>query len=105
MVRRFAVYLVCLDPTLGREMKKTRPCVVISPDEMNGVLGTVIIAPLTSAKRNVPTRVPCEFEGKLGEVVLDQIRVVDKRRLAKELGFLKPFEVRDVQRTLLTMFS
>ena len=88
MVDRFDVYLVNLDPTVGSEIKKTRPCVVISPDEMNRYIRTVIVAPMTTKGRPYPTRVECRFEGKDGQVVLDQIRTVDKVRLVKRLGRL-----------------
>jgi len=87
-VKRFEVYLVALDPTLGSEIQKTRPCVVVSPDEMNHFLKTAIIAPLTTKGREYPTRVPCSFQGKDGLVVLDQIRTVDKLRLVKRLGII-----------------
>jgi mRNA interferase MazF len=87
-VNRFEVFLVALDPTIGREIKKTRPCTVISPDEMNHHIGTVIIAPMTTKGRNYPTRVPCTFQGVEGQIVLDQIRTVDKARLVKKLGRL-----------------
>ena len=76
-MNRFDVYLVSLDPTLGSEIKKSRPCVVISPDEMNRALATIIVAPMTSTIRNYPTRVPVTFQSKHGQVVLDQIRTVD----------------------------
>jgi mRNA interferase MazF len=85
-VKRFDVYLVNLDPTIGHKIKKSRPCLVISPDEMNRYISTVIVAPMTTKGRNYPTRVPCLFQGKEGHVVLDQIRTVDKVRLAKRLG-------------------
>ena len=75
-----------LDPTIGREIKKTRPCLIISPDEMNKYIATVIIAPMTAKGRSYPTRVPCEFQGKEGQIVLDHIRTVDKTRLVKKLG-------------------
>ena len=87
-VNRFEVYLVNLDPTVGVEIQKTRPCTVVSPDEMNHHVRTVIIAPMTTKGRNYPTRVPCVFQGKSGEVVLDQLRTVDKARLVKRLGAL-----------------
>jgi mRNA interferase MazF len=86
VVRRFEVYLVNLDPTVGREIRKTRPCLIISPDEMNRHIGTVIVAPLTTKGRPYPTRVVCRFQGRSGQVVLDQIRTVDKARLVKKLG-------------------
>ena len=85
-VKRFDVYLVNLDPTIGHEIKKSRPCLVISPDEMNKYISTVIVAPMTTKGRNYPTRVSCLFQGKEGHIVLDQIRTVDKSRLAKRLG-------------------
>jgi mRNA interferase MazF len=85
-VKRFDVYLVALDPTLGSESQETRPCLVISPDEMNRFVRTVIVAPMTSKGRAYPTRIDCIFEGVAGQVVLDQIRTVDRARLIKRLG-------------------
>ena len=85
-VRRFDVFLISLDPTRGHEMRKTRPCVVVSPDEMNRYLATVIVAPMTTRARDYPTRVACTFQGRRGQVVLDQIRTVDRNRLVKKLG-------------------
>ncbi|VAX27516.1 Death on curing protein, Doc toxin [hydrothermal vent metagenome] len=82
---RYEVYLVNLNPTVGSEIKKTRPCVIISPNEMNKNISTIIIVPLTSTKRNYPTRVNCRIQGKHGQIVLDQIRTVDKRRLVKKI--------------------
>ncbi len=86
VVKRFDIFLVSLDPTVGSEIQKTRPCLVISPDEMNRNIRTVIIAPMTSAKKDYPTRVPCTFKKKRGQIVLDQIRTIDKARLVKKLG-------------------
>ena len=86
VVKRFDVYLVNLDPTIGSEIKKTRPCLVISPDEMNRYINTVIVAPMTTKGRNYPTRVACKFQSKQGQIVLDQIRTVDKARLVKKVG-------------------
>ncbi len=86
VTKRFEVYLIGLNPTQGHEISKTRPCVILSPDEMNRHIGTVIIAPLTTKGRRCPTRVPLTFQGKKGLVVLDQIRTVDKHRLVKRLG-------------------
>ena len=86
MVERFEVYLVNLDPTVGVEVQKRRPCLVISPDQMNRYVKTAIIAPMTTKSRSFPTRISCEFAGKNGFVVLDQIRTVDKVRLIKKLG-------------------
>ena len=87
-IGRFDVYLVSLDPTVGGEIMKTRPCVIVSPDEMNRHIRTVIIAPMTGKGRQYPTRVPCRFGGKAGQVVLDQIRTVDAARLVRKLGRL-----------------
>jgi len=82
---RYEVYLVNLDTTIGSEIKKTRPCVIISPNEMNENISTIIIAPLTSTLRNYPTRINCRVQGKEGQIVLDQIRTVDKKRLIKKI--------------------
>jgi mRNA interferase MazF len=87
-VKRFEIYLVNLDPTIGSEIRKTRPCVVVSPDEMNQSLRTAIIAPLTTKRRDYPTRIACRFKRKNGQVVLDQIRTVDRMRLFRKLGRL-----------------
>ena len=87
-INRFEVFLVNLDPTVGHEIKKTRPCVVISPNEMNRYISTVIIAPMTSKGRNYPTRISCSFQGKSGQIILDQIRTVDQKRLVKRLGVI-----------------
>ena len=105
VVERFGVYLVALDPTIGHEISKTRPCSVISPDEMNRHLRTVIIAPMTTARHHYPTRVPCRFAGKTGEVVLDQIRTVDRARLTKRLGTLERATSRRVLDVLHEMFA
>ena len=105
VVRRFDVYLVNLDPTLGSEIRKTRPCVVVSPDEMNRYIRTVIIAPMTTQGRAYPTRVDCRFQGKAGRVVLDQIRTVDKVRLVKNLGRLSESVQQQVLGTLAEMFA
>ena len=86
VVRRFEVHLIALDPTQGSEIRKTRPCLVVSPDEMNRYTATVIVAPMTTQGRDYPTRVSCTFQGKKGQIVLDQIRTVDKGRLVRRLG-------------------
>jgi mRNA interferase MazF len=86
VINRFDVYLINLDPTVGTEIQKTRPCVVVSPDEMNQHLRTVLIAPMTTKGRDYPWRVACRFKGKHGQIVLDQIRAVDRSRLIKRLG-------------------
>ena len=90
VVKRFEVYLVNRDPPVGREIQKTRPCLVISPDELNHFLATVIVAPMTTQGQPYPTRVPCRFQGKDGRVVLDQVRTVDKARLIRRLGRISP---------------
>jgi mRNA interferase MazF len=104
VIKRFDVYLVILDPTIGSEIKKTRPCVIISPDEMNRHVATMIVAPMTTKGRSYPTRVACTFQGKDGQVVLDQIRTVDKLRLARKLGRLKVETQREVLSVLTEMF-
>ncbi len=88
VARRVDVFLVSLDPSVGREIKKARPCLVVSPDEMNHNIRTVIVAPMTTKGRPYPTRVTCRFQGKQGQVVLDQLRTVDRARLVKRLGRL-----------------
>lgn len=88
VVKRFDVYLINLDPTIGGEIRKTRPCLVISPDEMNRFIRTVIVAPMTTKGTAYPTRVACKFRGRQGQIVLDQIRTVDKSRLVSKLGRL-----------------
>jgi mRNA interferase MazF len=105
VVKRFEVYLVNLDPTLGSEIQKTRPCLIISPDEMNDHIATVIVAPLTTKGRDYPTRVNCQFEGKVGQVVLDQIRTVDKVRLVKMLGKINASTQKEVLVVLMEMFA
>jgi mRNA interferase MazF len=86
VAKRFDVYLVNLDPTVGSEIRKVRPCLIISPDEMNRHIATVIVAPMTTKGRDYPTRVKCTFQGKGGQIVLDQIRTIDKVRLVQKLG-------------------
>ena len=105
VIRRFEIYLVKLDPTIGSEIQKTRPCVVISPDEMNRFIATIIVAPMTTKGRPYPTRVPLKFKGKRGHVVLDQIRTVDKVRLVKRLGRIDANAQSAVLSLLNEMFS
>jgi mRNA interferase MazF len=105
VVKRFDVFLVNLDPTIGREIQKTRPCVVVSPDEMNRYIATVIIAPMTTKGQTYPTRILCQFQGKGGQIVLDQIRTVDKTRLVKKLGQISQDEQSAVLDTLAEMFG
>jgi len=105
VVKRFDVYLVSLDPTVGAEIQKTRPCLVISPDEMNAYIQTAIIAPMTTKARNYPTRVSCRFEAKDAYIVLDQLRTVDKSRLIKRLGRISPATQKRVLSMLAELFA
>jgi mRNA interferase MazF len=105
VIRRFEVYLVNLDPTVGSEIQKTRPCLVISPDEMNGYISTVIVAPMTTKGGDYPSRVALQFEGKDGQIVLDQIRTVDKSRLVKKMGKISAETQLEVLAVLMEMFA
>lgn len=105
VVARFDIFLVSLDPTVGREIRKTRPCVVVSPDEMNAHLATIVVAPMTTKGRPYPTRVAYTFQGKRRQVVLDQIRTVDRERLVKRLGKLGPAAASAVLAVLAEMFA
>ena len=104
-MERFAIHLVRLDPATGAETAKTRPCVVVSPNELNRAVTTVIIAPMTTVLRAWPTRVPVEFQGKHGEIALDQLRAVDRSRLVKRLGKLDAATVTAVLDVLGEMFA
>ena len=104
MVKQFEVYLINLDPTTGSEIKKTRPCIIISPNEMNG-LNTVIIAPMTSTCKLYPTRIPVFFEKKQGYIVLDQIRTVDKARFVQFLGTIDKKSGLEMLKVLREMFE
>ena len=104
-VRRGEVYLVSLNPARGSEIKKSRPCVVVSPDELNAHLGTFIVAPMTTGQHAYPFRVRCRFQGRAGHVVLDQIRTVDRERLVRRLGRLTPATLRSAQLLLQEMFA
>ena len=104
-VRRFEVHLISLDPTKGSEIRKTRPCLIISPNEMNKHIRTVIIAPMTSTIKNYPTRVTTTFQGKKGQIVLDQIRTVDKNRLIKKLGSISSSAEEKVLSVLQEIFA
>jgi mRNA interferase MazF len=104
-VNRFEVYSVNLDPTVGSEIRKVRPCLVVSPDEMNHYIRTVIVAPMTTKGQAYATRVACRFQGKRGQVVLDQIRTVDRERLTRKLGRLDPKTAAKVLEVLQEMFA
>ena len=105
VVERFDVFLINLDPTIGSEIKKTRPCLIISPDEMNRYIRTIIVAPMTTTGKNYPTRVGCEFQGKKGQIVLDQMRTIDKSRLIKKIGTVDPQVQAKVISTLQSIFA
>ena len=105
VVKRFDIFLINLDPTIGSEIRKARPCLIISPDEMNNFIATVIIAPMTTKGRDYPTRVPCTFKRKSGQIVLDQIRTVDKIRLIKNLGTIDVDTQEKIFSTLAEMFA
>ena len=105
VVKRFDVYLVILDPAVGAEIQKTRPCLIISPDEMNAYIQTAIVAPMTTKARDYPTRVSCRFEGKDAHIVLDQLRTVDKSRLTKRLGSISVTTQKRVLGVLAELFA
>jgi mRNA interferase MazF len=102
-IGQYEVFLINLDPTIGHEIKKTRPCVVISPDEMNSNIQTVIIAPMTTKSHDYPTRLKLKFQDKTGWIVLDQIRTVDKRRLVKRLGSITKSQIERVKGVIKEM--
>ena len=105
MVKRFDVYWINLDPTVGAEMKKIRPGVVISPDEMNDSIKTVIIAPVTSTLRKYPFRVNISLKGKKGQIALDHLRSIDKNRIGKKMASLSEFESKETVSTIIEMFK
>jgi len=105
VAKRFDVYLINLDPTVGSEIQKTRPCLIISPDEMNRHVRTVIVAPMTSATKDYPTRVNFRFKRKEGQIVLDQIRTIDKKRLIKKLGSIDAKTQMEVISVLQRLFA
>ena len=105
VVNRFDVYLINLDPTICSEIKKIRPCLIISPDEMNRHIRTVIVAPMTTAGKEYPTRISCTFKKKKGKIVIDQIRTIDKSRLIKRLGTIDPNTQLEVIAVLQRLFA
>lgn len=105
IMKQFDVFLITLDPAHGHEIKKTRPCLIISPDEMNNNISTVIVALMTSKGRSYPSRVNCTFQGIHGQIVLDQIRTVDKNRLVKKLGAISGTTKCKVLDSLAEMFA
>jgi len=104
-INRFDVFLVNLDPTVGHEIKKTRPCLIISPNEMNHYTSTAIVAPMTTKGRKYPTRISCFFQGKKGQIVLDQIRTIDQRRLVKKLGSVSKSTQQKTLKILQELFA
>ncbi len=105
VVNRFDVYLINLDPTVGSEIKKTGPCLIISPDEMKRHIRTIIVAPMTTAGKEYPTRIFCTFKKKKGQIVIDQIRTIDKSRLIKRLGTIDPNTQLEVIAVLQRLFA
>ncbi|HCU17788.1 MAG TPA: growth inhibitor PemK [Bacteroidales bacterium] len=103
-IKQYQIILVNLDSTIGSEIKKTRSCIVISPDEMNNHLRTVAIAPMTTSSKNYPTRVEIKHDNKIGWIVLDQIRTIDKQRIVKDLGKLSRHEIKEVKAILKETF-
>jgi mRNA interferase MazF len=95
-VSQYQIFLVNLDPTIGSEIRKTRPCVILSPDEMNKYLRTLVIAPMTTSSKKYPTRVEVKHDNKIGWIVIDQIRTIDKQRIVKPLGRLSKPEIKEV---------
>ena len=102
-MEQYSICLVNLEPTIGHEIKKTRPCVIISPDEMNQNISTIIIAPMTTKSHAYPTRIPLTFQGKKGWIVLDQIRTIDKRRVIKKLGKISTNKIAEVKNVINEM--
>ncbi len=97
---QYQIVLVNLDPTIGSEIKKTRPCVIISPNEMNKYLRTIVVAPMTTKSKKYPTRIGVKHDGKIGWIVIDQIRTIDKKRVVKVLGQLSKPEIKEVKSVL-----
>ena len=103
VINQYDVFLICLDPAIGHEIKKTRPCLIISPNEMNRYISTIMIAPLTTESHLYPTRIPIRLKNKDGWIVLDQIRTVDKKRLIKHIGQLDKNKIRQVKLAIKEM--
>jgi mRNA interferase MazF len=103
-LKQYQIVLVNLDPTIGSEIKKTRPCVIISPDEMNKHLRTIIVAPMTTTSRKYPSRIKVKHDQKIGWIVIDQIRTIDKQRIIKVLGRLSQPEIKEVKSVIKETF-
>jgi mRNA interferase MazF len=102
-IKQYDILLVNLDPTVGHEIQKIRPCVLISPDEMNENIETIIIAPMTTKSHDYPTRIKITFNENIGWIVLDQIRTIDKKRIIKKLGKLEPNKIKEIKKTIREM--
>ena len=103
-VEQYQIVLVNLDPTIGSEIKKTRPCVIISPNEMNKYLRTIVIAPMTTTSRRYPTRIEIQHDDKIGWIIIDQIRTIDKQRIIKILGILSKHKIRELKSVIKETF-
>ena len=103
-LKQYDIILVNLNPTIGSEIKKTRPCIIISPNEMNKYLRTIVIAPMTTSSKNYPTRMEIKHNGKIGWIVIDQIRTVDKQRIIKVLGRMTKPEIKEVKLVIKETF-
>lgn len=103
VIKQYDIFLISLDPAIGREIKKSRPCVIISPEEMNTHIGTVIIAPMTTKSHPYPTRIPVKLANKNGWIALDQIRTIDKERIIKKLGNANPNTIKNIKSVLQEM--
>ncbi len=104
ILEQYTIVIVNLDPTIGKEIRKTRPCVIVSPDEMNRHLGTVVVAPITSSKNPYPTRIPVKVGRSKSQIAIDQIRTIDRRRVYKIKGPLKPEEIKQVKKVIRMTF-
>ena len=103
-LRQYQIVLVNLDPTIGSEIKKTRPCVIISPDEMNKYLRTIIVAPMTTTSKKYPTRTEVKHDNKIGQIAVDQIRTIDKQRIIKISGRLSKSEIKELKAVIKETF-
>ena len=103
MIKQYDIYLINLNPSIGHEIRKIRPCIIVSPDEMNNFISTVIIAPLTTKSHSYPTRIPIEVQGKEGWIVLDQIKAIDKQRIIKKIGSLNKSKIQRIKLVIKEM--
>ena len=103
VIKQYDIYLINLNPSIGHEIRKIRPCIIVSPDEMNNFISTVIIAPLTIKSHSYPTRIPIEVQGKEGWIVLDQIKAIDKQRIIKKIGSLNKSKIQRIKLVIKEM--